>query len=67
MTRVTRRTPTCTTWRIGHTCTLSFVYFLLYLFYFPFLVTDGDSMTINNLRDSANGTFVTLDDHLSLT
>ena len=30
-------------------------------------MTDGDSMTINNLRDSANGTFVTLDDssHLS--
>ena len=24
-------------------------------------------MTINNLRDSANGTFVTLDDYLSLT
>ena len=30
-------------------------------------MTDGDSMTINNLRDSANGTFVTLDDYLSLT
>ena len=27
-------------------------------------MTDGDSMTINNLRDSANGTFVTLDDYL---
>ena len=30
-------------------------------------MTDGDSMTINNLCDSANGTFVTLDDYLSLT
>ena len=30
-------------------------------------MTDGDSMTINNLRDSANGTFVTLDDYLPLT
>ena len=30
-------------------------------------MTDGDSMTINNLRDSGNGTFVTLDDYLSLT
>ena len=30
-------------------------------------MTDGDSMTINNLRDSANGTFVTLDDYLTLT
>ena len=30
-------------------------------------MTDGDSVTINNLRDSANGTFVTLDDYLSLT
>ena len=30
-------------------------------------MTDGDSMTINNLRDSASGTFVTLDDYLSLT
>ena len=30
-------------------------------------MTDGDSMTINNLRDSANGTFVTLDDYLLLT
>ena len=30
-------------------------------------MTDGDSMTINNLRDSANVTFVTLDDYLSLT
>ena len=47
---------------------LSFAfYFLLFLFLFPFLMTDGDSMTINNLRDSANGTFVTLDDYLSLT
>ena len=33
----------------------------------PFLMTDGDSMTINNLRDSAKGTFVTLDDYLLLT
>ena len=30
-------------------------------------MTDGDSMTINNLRDSAKGTFVTLDDYLHLT
>ena len=30
-------------------------------------MTDGDSMTINNLRDSANGTFVTLDDYFPLT
>ena len=30
-------------------------------------MTDGDSMTINNLRDSANGTFVTMDDYLTLT
>ena len=27
-------------------------------------MTDVDSVTINNLRDSANGTFVTLDDDL---
>ena len=47
---------------------LSFAfYFLLFLYLFPFLMTDGDSMTINNLRDSAKGTFVTLDDYLSLT
>ena len=30
-------------------------------------MTDGDSVTIDNLRDSANGTFVTLDDYLPLT
>ena len=30
-------------------------------------MTDGDSVTINHLCDSANGTFVTLDDYLSLT
>ena len=30
-------------------------------------MTDGDSMTINNLRDSAKGTFVTLDDYLPFT
>ena len=30
-------------------------------------MTDGDSVTINNLRDSANGTFVTLDDYLPIT
>ena len=29
-------------------------------------MTDGDSMTINNLCDSAKGTFVTLDDYLPL-
>ena len=49
-------------------CFLSFAfYFLLFLFFLPFLMTDGDSVTINNLRDSANGTFVTLDDYLPLT
>ena len=32
-----------------------------------FLMTDGDSVTVNNLRDSANGTFVTLDDYVLLT
>ena len=42
-------------------------YFLLFFFLFHFLMTDGDSMTINNLRDSANGTFVTLDDYFPLT
>ena len=30
-------------------------------------MSDGDSMTINNLRDSANGTFGTLDDSSHLT
>ena len=30
-------------------------------------MTDGDSMTTNNLCDSAKGTFVTLDDYLPLT
>ena len=30
-------------------------------------MTDGDSVTINHLCDSANGTFVTLDDCLPLT
>ena len=91
---MTRRTWTCATCRIEHTCTSVFVqfihhttwlkaartchslhphaihvqcslscfsfsfYFLLFLFFFSFLMTDGDSMTINNLRDSANGTFV---------
>ena len=30
-------------------------------------MTDGDSVTIDNLRDSANVTFVTLDDYLPLT
>ena len=29
-------------------------------------MTDGDSVTINNLRNSENGTFVTLDDYLPL-
>ena len=43
----------------------SLFYFLLYLFFLPFLMTDGDSVTINHLCDSANGTFVTLDDYLS--
>ena len=42
---------------------LTFYFFLLFLFLFLFLMTDGDSMTINNLRDSANGIFVTLDDY----
>ena len=30
-------------------------------------MTDSDSVTINNLRDFAKGTFVTLDDYLPLT
>ena len=30
-------------------------------------MTDGDSVTINTLCDSAKGTFVTLDDYLPLT
>ena len=30
-------------------------------------MTDGDSVTIDNLRDSANGTFVTLDDSSHFT
>ena len=30
-------------------------------------MTDGDSVTINHLCDSANGTFVTLDDYLPHT
>ena len=49
-------------------CFLSIaLYFLLYLFFLPFLMIDGDSVTINNLCNSDNGTFVTLDDYLSLT
>ena len=49
-------------------CFLSIaLYFLLYLFFLPFLMTDGDSMTIHHLCDSAKGTFVTLDDYLPLT
>ena len=43
------------------------LYLLPFLFFLLFLMTDGDSVTINNLRDSANGTFVTLDDNLPLT
>ena len=104
---MTRRTRTCATCRIEHTCTLSLVSsfdsfitprgsrpfalvipsafhpcvvvfeFLFFTFYFfllfsflilPFfLMSDGDSMTTNNLRDSANGTFVTLDDSSHFT
>ena len=30
-------------------------------------MTDGDSMTMNHLCNSANGTFVTLDDYLPIT
>ena len=50
-------------------CFLSITLYLLPFLYFflPFLMTDGDSVTINNLRNSANGTFVTLDDYLPLT
>ena len=43
------------------------LYFLLYLFFLPFLMTDGDSVTMNHLCNSANGTFVTLDDYLPIT
>ena len=93
---MTRRTWTCATCRIEHTCTLSVValsdhsshhmaqaartclsqsshpwtcaaFLECFLYLFPFQMTDGDSMTINNLRDFANGTFVTLDDYLPLT
>ena len=46
---------------------ITFYFFLLFLFLFPFLMTDDDSMTTNNLRDSANGTFVTLDDSSHFT
>ena len=106
-TWMTRRTWTCATCRIEHTCTQSVVASsnsfitphgssrshlslivipsmdmrtVLWVFFYlspsasccsssflPFLMTDGDSMTINNLCDSANGTFVTLDDYLPLT
>ena len=49
-------------------CFLSITFYLLpFLYFFPCLMTDGNSVTINNLRDSANGTFVTLDDYLPLT
>ena len=49
--------------------TFTFYFFLLFyfLFFFLFLMTDGDSMITKNLRDSANGTFVTLDDSSHLT
>ena len=50
---------------------LSFTFYFSLLFYFLFLsfflMTDGDSMITNNLRDSANGTFVTLDDSTHFT
>ena len=103
---MTRRTWTCATCRIEHTCTLSLVALFCHSshhmaqgrshlsFHFhpihahawlslsvslhfstfcrsstssSLFSTDGDSVTINNLRDSANGTFVTLDDYVSLT
>ena len=49
-------------------CLLSItLYFLLYFFFLHFLMTDGDSVTINTLRNSANGTFVTLDDYFPTT
>ena len=35
--------------------------------FLPFLMTDGDSVTINTLCNSANGTYVTLDDYLPIT
>ena len=57
----------CTCVVVFEFLSITFYFFLLFLFLFPFLMTDGDSMTINNLRDSANGTFVTLDDYLPLT
>ena len=50
---------------------LSFTFYFSLLFHFLFLsfflMTDGDSMTTSNLRDSANGTFVTLDDSSHFT
>ena len=104
---MTRRTTTCATCRIEHTCTqplvssfdsfitlhmaqgrshwsfhphsihvrlsLSFssTFYLSLFFYFLFLsfflMSDGDSMTTKNLRDSANGTFVTLDESSHFT
>ena len=49
----------------------TFYFFLLFSFLFLsfFLMSDfdDDSVTTTNLRDSANGTFVTLDDYLPLT
>ena len=52
---------------------LSFTFYFFLLFHFFFLSfflmsnDDGDSMTTNNLRDSANGTFVTLDESSHFT
>ena len=40
------------------------LYFLLYLFFLLFHMVDNDSMTMNTLCNSANGTFVTLDEYL---
>ena len=42
-------------------------YFLLYLCFLLFFMTDGDSVTMNTLCNSDNGTFVTLDDYLPNT
>ena len=43
------------------------LYFLLYFFFLLFLMTDGDSVTMNTLCNSDNGNFVTLDDYLPNT
>ena len=47
--------------------TSSLFFYFLFLSFFLMSDYDGDSVTTNNLRDSANGTFVTLDDSSHFT